>query len=1447
MTNGGVLGNSPIKILFLSADPTDATKIRLGQELRDIRERLQLSRFRDRFLLESRESIRPGDISQVFFDVKPQIVHFAGHGKSTGELCVEDILGKTNPIKPNALAELFKLLTEHINCVVLNACYSEIQARAIAQHIPYVIGMSKEIADQAAIAFYVGFYEALGANYTIEEAFNFGRVKMKILGVSEDISSVLHMVAFGVDNLDQITKENACDRNPKYHIGEQILPTPSKLPIEQKETNENRCGYAIVGSIEQVDLPKLKAIVALLQKMTGDTSIEIVDIEKGSIKLILEGSQQSLEQIEYLFKLGELKDILGVIIEDVNFLEPITLEKDKNVINNKKRLAFTIASNADESDIAKLKAALAVDNLQKKVLRTNSRDSRDLLGTVLAVQANFYRVQLDVVDVEETLPATSLLCTRRTRLKKIGQPVIVGDRVVVEEPDWAGGRGVIADVQPRQSQLDRPAIANVNQILLVFTVADPPIEPYQLSHFLVKAESTGLDIVLCLNKSDLITTQQQEEIRTRLTSWGYQPRFISVSQGINIDQLASILTEKITVVAGPSGVGKSSLINALIPRANLRVGEVSGKLAKGRHTTRHVELFKLPRGGLLADTPGFNQPDLNCSPEELVHYFPEAKGRLAVASCRFSNCLHRDEPECVVRGDWERYQHYLNFLEEASTRQKLPIPKQILRTINQSADQKKTVKVQHKGSRLVVLSLGQGNLRDGFAAVTAQIGEANNPYQMKLTASLPAAPKIPEIYRNWQLVYFALSQRLRCRDGIEIDAQDDQFEIEEAYVTMFSQVEFANLCQSLSKRINVWLNSMKFRKIDQQLRTQLRPSEEIRFIIETNDNLVRRLPWHLWDFFEDYPLTEVALSSAECQKPNKLSFNSKKSKIRILAILGNSQGINVSRDRIFLEQLSTAEITFLVEPNLGSLNDKLWQQGWDILFFAGYSCSQEKGLLHINQADTITLKQLKYALKQAISRGLKLAIFNSRDGLGLAQQLQDLYIPQVIVMREPVPDVVAQEFLKYFLAEFSSGRSLYAAVRSARERLQGLEAEFPCATWLPVIFQNPAEPPMFWSQESVETECESKTSSLVVASVVPENTPPTKNDIDFFKNTKQDTYPRFPSGSVPLDSPFYIENSAITSQVYQEVSKPGALIRIKAPREMGKTSLLLRVLDYTHRIGYHTVNLNLEQIEQAILSDLNRFLRWLCADITRQLHLESKLDEYWDEDIGSKVSCSLYLRAYVLEQIDSPVVLALDEVNQLFEHPEVAKEVLAVLRSWYEEGKRSPIWQKLRLILVHSTEVYVPLQLHQSPFNVGLPIQLTGLSLDQVQQLAQRYGINWTDAEEERLLMDMVGRHPGLVHLALYHLSRGDRTLTELLDSAPTSSGIYNHHLQRHWATLQEQPELAIALHKVMNATEAVPLEPIQAHKLSSMGLIKLDHNQATPSCQLYRLYFQSKFFIAGT
>ncbi len=355
-------------------------------------------------------------------------------------------------------------------------------------------------------------------------------------------------------------------------------------------------------------------------------------------------------------------------------------------------------------------------------------------------------------------------------------------------------------------------------------------------------------------------------------------------------------------------------------------------------------------------------------------------------------------------------------------------------------------------SKLVVLNLGQGDLHKGFGNVTVQIGFVNDPRAMEFCATLPAAPEIPQLYRNWQALYSAHYHHY----GLPV-----RLEIEDTDVTNVGETDLNNLCQQLSHRINTWLNSKQFRKIDQKLRTQLNPNEEILFMIATCDDLLRRLPWHLWNFFEDYPNAEVALSCLEPQRPNQTYIQS--NKIKILAIFGNSEGIDISQDKCFLKKLSNkAKIEFLFEPEQGEISKELWEKGYNILFFAGHSYSQETGVLQINKTKKITLDRLKHGLKKAIERGLGLAIFNSCDGLGLAQALEELHIPQVIVMREPVPDVVAQEFLKHFLTEFSQGQSLCSAVREARKRLEGIEDKYHCATWLPIICQNPLVAPITW-------------------------------------------------------------------------------------------------------------------------------------------------------------------------------------------------------------------------------------------------------------------------------------------------------------------------------------------------------------------------------------------------
>lgn len=367
------------------------------------------------------------------------------------------------------------------------------------------------------------------------------------------------------------------------------------------------------------------------------------------------------------------------------------------------------------------------------------------------------------------------------------------------------------------------------------------------------------------------------------------------------------------------------------------------------------------------------------------------------------------------------------------------------------AHTKKTV-----DSKLVVLKLGQGNLNTGFS-VTLQIGsEGEHPY-FESNGKLPPASELALAYNQWQAAYRqSLQGNLRIK-------------IIETQVTNISRRDLFNECDtaaaSLKKQVNSWLNSELFRPVKEHLLEKLNPSDSIRILLQTEDSQLRRIPLHLWNFFERYPKAEIAISSIAYEKREK--FKSAKSHVKILAILGDSSGIDTKKDRVLLEALPNAEVTFLVEPQRQVLNDELWLQPWDILFFAGHSSTQpdeEIGNFRINSTDSLTIAELKNALTKAIEQGLHLAIFNSCDGLGLALNLADLHIAQMIFMREPVPDKVAQEFLKNFLTEFSSGKPLYQSLREARSKLQGLENEFPYATWLPVICQNPAEIPLAWHQ-----------------------------------------------------------------------------------------------------------------------------------------------------------------------------------------------------------------------------------------------------------------------------------------------------------------------------------------------------------------------------------------------
>ncbi|KAK8668100.1 hypothetical protein V6N13_105568 [Hibiscus sabdariffa] len=302
------------------------------------------------------------------------------------------------------------------------------------------------------------------------------------------------------------------------------------------------------------------------------------------------------------------------------------------------------------------------------------------IGAVAASQANFKRViiqpERSSSDGRDSKVGVELLCVVRDVLKKIKRRVLVGDKVVVGSIDLVDRRGVIENVFQRSSEILDPPVANVDHLLVLFSMEQPTIEPFMLTRFLVEAESTGIPLTLALNKTELVDEETLSAWNKRLRSWGYEPLFCSVETKNGVDSLAFYLRDQTTVIVCPSGVGKSSLINVL--RSNhrssdalegdnwfdpisgsdwfedQRVGEVSTRNGRGKHTTRHVSLLPLSGGGFLADTPGFNQPSLlKVTKHSLARAFPEVVCLLTIrkmlkdsepVKCSFNNCLHIGEP-----------------------------------------------------------------------------------------------------------------------------------------------------------------------------------------------------------------------------------------------------------------------------------------------------------------------------------------------------------------------------------------------------------------------------------------------------------------------------------------------------------------------------------------------------------------------------------------------------------------------------------------------------------------------------------------------------------------------------------------------------------------------------------------------------------------------------------
>ena len=347
--------------------------------------------------------------------------------------------------------------------------------------------------------------------------------------------------------------------------------------------------------------------------------------------------------------------------------------------------------------------------------------------------------------------------------------------------------------------------------------------------------------------------------------------------------------------------------------------------------------------------------------------------------------------------------------------------------------------------------------------------------------------------------------------------------------------------------------------------------------------------------------------------------------------------------------------------------------------------------------------------------------------------------------------------------------------------------------------------------------------------------------------------PSPPGGQLPLESPLYIHRPKPEADSYKAIEQPGSLVRIRGSRRTGKTSLMARLAQQSETQGYRPVLISFQLADKPVLQDLDQLLQWFCASVGLSLGLAPALEDYWDTLFGSKVSCKIYFEQYLLSASEQPILLMLDDVERLFRNVDVADEFFGLLRTWYEDAKTNPVWKQITIVISQSSEVYIPLNINKSPFNVGLSVPLPPFAPKDVQKLATAYGLTWPIAAAAELC-ELVAGQPYLTHLAVDRLWRAETTLPELLadpfgesPSSPNGSAdkkakIFLPYLQSQLRQVQQQPRLAEVVRSLLTHKMPPPASLTDVYQLQSMGLVALGSDEPILACDLFRRYFLAHF-----
>ena len=277
---------------------------------------------------------------------------------------------------------------------------------------------------------------------------------------------------------------------------------------------------------------------------------------------------------------------------------------------------------------------------------------------------------VDILEHKSIVDHKNFLCKSRKSITYHQKNIFVGDIVILSQISTKDKTAIIENLIDRKNIIKRPAVANISDIYVIHSIEHPKLNFSQISNFLINAESLMVNVSLILTKSDLVSREKHTNLFEKFKNWGYEPKILSLTSNDELSDLINELkTKKCSILIGPSGVGKTTLLNKIIPNVNRSISPVSNKIKRGKNTTRNIELFQLSRESYIVDTPGFNILNNYIKPKDIAFLFPEFKNQINQneVNCKFRNCLHIDEPGCNLNKKFERYKFYKILIRDSKS------------------------------------------------------------------------------------------------------------------------------------------------------------------------------------------------------------------------------------------------------------------------------------------------------------------------------------------------------------------------------------------------------------------------------------------------------------------------------------------------------------------------------------------------------------------------------------------------------------------------------------------------------------------------------------------------------------------------------------------------------------------------------------------------------------